>query len=590
MPFCILATVATHHGVAGMIRQVSIRRRQAQAMAGPGLHPVVARVLAARGLTQAPDYSLAGLLPPTLGGLSQAAGILADAVISNRSILVVGDFDADGATGTALAVRAFKLMGARQVHWRVPDRFRHGYGLSVDLVDEIAEPLPDVLVTVDQGVSSLAGVARARERGLQVIVTDHHLPGPELPHADAIVNPNLPGDPFPSRNLAGVGVMFYTALAVRAELRERGWFKGRQPRLDSLLDLVALGTVADLVPLDENNRRLVHQGLERIRSGRCTPGLRALLEVAGRNLRHLQAADLGFAAAPRLNAAGRLDDMGIGIHCLLTDSDSEAHSIAVRLDQLNGDRQAIQADMQQHAEAQAEAMAQKVEGDIKGLCVFDPDWHQGVVGLVAGRLMERLQRPVIAFAPAESGSGELKGSGRSPAQLHMRDLLVDIAAANPGLVPRFGGHARAAGLSLDQTRLEEFRCAFQKQLAGQRFEAEQVSTDGSLSAEEFNAETAAALNAAGPWGQAWPEPLFDGAFHVLERRIVGQAHMKMRLRPSGGGPELDAIAFRAGHLCHQELPDPLQLTFRLELNRWRGQVSPQLNVQHLVEQIIPPSQ
>lgn len=569
-----------------MIRKVSIQRRQFASIKGQDLHPVVARVLAARGLTRTPDYSLAGLLPPTMGGLSRAAAILADAICTDRSILVVGDFDADGATGTALAVRALKMMGAKQVHWRVPDRFRHGYGLSVDLVNEIAEPLPEVLVTVDQGVSSLAGVDRARDRGFKVIVTDHHLPGQQLPAADAIVNPNLHGDPFPSRNLAGVGVMFYTALAVRAELRQRGWFKRQQPRLDSLLDLVALGTVADLVPLDENNRRLVYQGLARIRSGRCAPGLRALLEVAGRNLRHIQAADLGFAAAPRLNAAGRLDDMGIGIRCLLADSEREAHSIAIQLDQLNAERQSIQAEMQQHAEAQAEAMAERIEGDAQGLCVFDPEWHQGVVGLVAGRLMERLQRPVIAFAPAEAGSNELKGSGRSPAQLHMRDLLVDIAAANPGLVKRFGGHARAAGLSLELARLDDFRRAFDLQLAGIRFQDEQVITDGRLAAEEFSVETAEALAEAGPWGQAWPEPLFDGVFVVLERRLVGQSHMKMRLRPCGGGPELDAIAFRAGHLCHQELPDPLPLTFRLELNRWRGQITAQLNVQHLVEGIV----
>lgn len=568
-----------------MIRRVRIKRRKSEPGAAD-LHPVVARVLAARGLTEAPDYGLAGLLPPNLGGLETAAGILADAIEQKHSILVVGDFDADGATGTALAVRALRMLGAVDVRWRVPDRFRHGYGLSPVLVDEIAEPLPAVLVTVDQGVSSLAGVARARARGLRVIVTDHHLPGPQLPEADAIVNPNLPGDPFPSGNLAGVGVMFYTALALRAELRRRGHFGNAQPRLDSLLDLVALGTVADLVPLDENNRRLVYQGLERIRHGRCAPGVRALLEVAGRNLRYIQAADLGYAAAPRLNAAGRLDDMGIGIRCLLTDSDREAVSLASELDQLNAERQAIQADMQLDAERQAETLIERIDGDIKGLCVFDPGWHQGVVGLVAGRLMERLQRPVIAFAPAEAGGTELKGSGRSPQQLHMRDLLVDIDAANPGLVARFGGHARAAGLSLAQDSFEQFRSAFTRQLEAVDFGNEQVISDGMLAPEEFSVEAAEALASAGPWGQAWPEPLFDGAFRILERRVVGQAHLKLRLRSVAGGPELDAIAFRAGHLCHSELPDPLQITFRLELNRWRGRVIPQLNVQHLVEQII----
>ncbi|MFU8833076.1 MAG: single-stranded-DNA-specific exonuclease RecJ, partial [Wenzhouxiangella sp.] len=403
------------------MRLVKIRRRAVKVSSMAGVHSVVARILSGRGLQAAPDYSLASLLPPSMGGLDAAASILAEAIMENRSIKVVGDFDADGATGTALAVRAFRAMGAANVSWLVPDRFRHGYGLSPDLVNDIPEPGPDVLVTVDQGISSVSGVAMARARGMRVIVTDHHLPGPELPEAHAIVNPNVPGDSFPSRALAGVGVMFYTVMALRSHLRGLGWFEGRQePRLDQWLDLVALGTVADLVPLDQNNRCLVHQGLERIRAGRCCPGIRALLEVAGRNLRYIEASDLGFAAAPRLNAAGRLDDMSIGIRCLVSDSDSEAVSLAKQLDQLNSERQAIQADMQKLAETQAEAMAEKIEGDVQGLCVFDQTWHQGVVGLVAGRLMERLQRPVIAFAPATPGGSELKGSGRSPAHIHMR--------------------------------------------------------------------------------------------------------------------------------------------------------------------------
>jgi single-stranded-DNA-specific exonuclease len=566
-----------------MIRKVSIRRRAVPAAVPAGLHPVVARVLAGRGLDKAPDYSLASLLPPTLGGLDAATAILAEAVMADEPILVVGDFDADGATGTALAVRALRAMGARHVDWLVPDRFRHGYGLSPELVDGIADPVPRVLVTVDQGVSSVKGVALARQRGMQVVVTDHHLPGPQLPAANAIINPNLPDDAFPSGALAGVGVMFYTLMALRARLRETGWFgQRREPRLDQWLDLVALGTVADLVPLDTNNRRLVYQGLARIRGGACSPGIRALLEIAGRNLNHICAADLGFAAAPRLNAAGRLDDMGIGIRCLLADSEREARTLAGQLDQLNAERQAIQADMQKHAEQQAETMMEQVDGEVSGLCVFDPDWHQGVVGLVAGRLMERLQRPVIAFAPAEAGSSELKGSGRSPGQVHMRDLLVDIASANPDLIARFGGHARAAGLSLDRSALERFRAAFEHQLESIEFASEEVLTDGQLGGDQFSIDTAEALDAAGPWGQAWPEPLFDGYFQILERRVVGQAHLKMRLKPSSGGPELDAIAFRAGAWCHREMPDPIHLTYRLELNRWRGQVSPQLNIQHWV--------
>ena len=568
-----------------MIRSVAIRRRPSAAVELPGLHPVVARVLAARGQTEAPDYSLASLLPPSMSGLERAADILAGAIMRGESILVVGDFDADGATGTALAVRTLTSMGARQVRWLVPDRFRHGYGLSRNLVAEIEPPMPEVLLTVDQGVSSIAGVAAARQRGMQVVVTDHHLPGPELPAAEAIVNPNLAGESFGSTALAGVGVMFYTALAVRARLRELDWFQRRpEPRLDQWLDLVALGTVADLVPLDENNRRLVYQGLARLRAGRCSHGVRALLEIAGRNLSHIQAADLGFAAGPRLNAAGRLEDMSVGIRCLLADSERTARALAAELDQLNAQRQAIQADMQKDAETQADALMAEVEGTVQGLCVFHPDWHQGVVGLVAGRLMERLQRPVIAFAPAEAGGDELKGSGRSPAGLHMRDLLVEIDTARPGLIDRFGGHARAAGLSLQRSRLEAFRSAFDACLARHAFGAECVETDGPLKPEELNALTAEALEKSGPWGQSWPEPLFDGRFRVQERRIVGEAHLKLRLQPEAGGPALDAIAFRAGRLLRDELPDPLHVTYRLELNRWQGRVNPQLNIQHLVSE------
>ena len=566
-----------------MIRRVRIMRREPAMAAIPDVHPVVARVLAGRGVECAPDYALKSLLPPTMGGLQQAAQLLAAAIVDGEAILVVGDFDTDGATGTALAVRALEAMGAQPVRWLVPDRFRHGYGLSPELVADMPGPHPHLLVTVDQGVSSIKGVEQARALGMKVIVTDHHLPGPRLPSAHAIVNPNLPDDPFPSPHPAGVGVMFYVLMQVRSRLRELGWFdQRRQPRLDQWLDLVALGTVADLVALDENNRRLVYQGLERIRQGRCAPGIRALLEIAGRNLRHVSATDLGFAVAPRLNAAGRLDDMGVGIRCLLADSEREAFALAEQLDQLNSERRAIQADMQQRAEHQAERVVQQLDGVPQGLCVFDPDWHQGVVGLVAGRLMERLQRPVIAFAPAAAGATELKGSGRSPAGVHMRDLLVAIDHASPGLVGRFGGHARAAGLSLERSRLEAFRAAFDQQLAAVAFDAEQVLTDGALAFDQLDVATAEALAAAGPWGQAWPEPLFDDHFHIRERRIVGAEHMKMVLQSCQGGPEIDAIAFQAGSLCHQELPDPLHLTYRLEVNRWRGRTRPQIVVQHLV--------
>lgn len=569
-----------------MIRRVHVRRRKGLDASVAGVHPVVGRVLAARGAKQVPDYSLSTLLPPTLGGLEAACTLLADAIFGNQRIVVVGDFDADGATGTALAVRGLRAMGASDVHWRVPDRFRHGYGLGLTLVEELEALQPDLVLTVDQGVSSHEGVGRAREAGMRVIVTDHHLPGESLPPANAIVNPNLAGETFGSRALAGVGVMFYLLMALRSHLREQGRFApGREPRLDQWLDLVALGTVADLVPLDENNRRLVQQGLLRMRAGRCLPGIRALLEVAGRNVRHVDASDMGFAVGPRLNAAGRLEDMGIGIRCLLADSEPEAVELAERLDGINRERRTLQADMQEAAEEQARELSERFEGDLPGLCVFDPDWHQGVVGLVAGRLVERLQRPVIAFAPAEAGGSELKGSGRSPSGIHMRDLLVEIDASNPGLIDRFGGHARAAGLSLEEDRLDAFREAFHEKLANRVFEPDIVYTDGSLGGDDLSLETAAALAEAGPWGQAWPEPLFDGRFRILERRIVGASHLKMRLQPEAGGPALDAIAFGAGDLCHQELPDPLSVVYSLEVNRWQGRVIPQLRIRYLVKSL-----
>lgn len=576
-----------------MIRSVVIRRRVTDGVSLTGLHPVVARVLAGRGAERAPDYRLASLLPPTIGGLDRATELMEHAIRDQQRILVVGDFDADGATGTALAVKALRAMGAGEVSWVVPDRFRHGYGLGETLVEEIAPDRPDLLITVDQGVSSIQGVALAKSRGIRVIVTDHHLPGEQLPGADAIVNPNLDGDPFPSGALAGVGVMFYTLMALRARLRANGWFESRpEPRLDAWLDLVALGTVADLVPLDENNRRLVHQGLSRIRAGRVSPGIAAILELAGRNLRFIEASDLGFAAAPRLNAAGRLDDMGIGIRCLLAETEDSAWSHARQLDQLNAERQAIQADMQETAEHQAQKLAEGF-GDSaasipNGLCVFDDSWHQGVVGLVAGRLMERFQRPVIAFAPAEQGGDDLKGSARSPAGVHMRDLLVEIDVEHPDLIDKFGGHARAAGLSLPRARLDAFRSAFDNRLSAVQFGLEEVESDGALAGSELSVEVAEALSAAGPWGQSWPEPLFDDQFEVLDRRVVGGSHLKMRLRPVHGGPVLDAIAFRAGALCHQELPEPLHVTFRLEVNRFRGQVQAQLNIQHIVSAVASP--
>ena len=564
-----------------MIRSVQVRRRK-PGLPTPGIaNAVVARVLGARGLSQTPDYQLGSMLPPTLRGLNTASQLVADAILNHQRILIVGDFDADGATGTALAVRGLRGLGATDVHWRMPDRIRHGYGLSPALAIECLALKPDLLITVDQGISSIVGIEQVRAAGVRVIVTDHHLPGPELPPASAIVNPNQAGDEFPSPHLAGVGVMFYLLIGVRRELRNRG--QAAEFRLDHLLDLVALGTVADLVRLDENNRRLVYQGLARIRARRCQPGVSALLEVAGRNLAHVTAGDLGFIAGPRLNAAGRLDDISIGIRCLLAEHDQEAMQLAQQLDQLNRDRQTIQADMVETAEKLAGETVARMKAPVAGLCLYDREWHPGVVGLVASRLCERLQRPVIALAPADQAGHELKGSCRSPQGVHMRDLLVDIDARSPGVIDRFGGHARAAGLSLELDRLDSFKQAFDTRVAEIEFAADEVLSDGRLNADELTVETAMALSEAGPWGQGWEEPLFDGAFDVIERRIVGQKHLKMSLMPSSGGPVVDAIAFGAGDRCHQELPQPLHIAYRLELNRWRGHVNPQLNVQHWVK-------
>ena len=565
------------------MRRVTVVRRAPRRDLAGCASPVVARALAARGCASVPDYSLKSLLPPTLGGLDSAARILADCIERDQRIVVVGDFDADGATGTALAVRGLTGLGAANVRWRMPDRVRHGYGLGMKLAAECRADEPAVVVTVDHGISSVEGVDFLRTADIDVVVTDHHLPGPELPRASAIVNPNCPGDSFPSRHLAGVGVMFYTLIALRGELRRRGHMADF--RLDGLLDLVALGSVADLVPLDENNRRLVHQGLRRIQARRCAPGIAALLEVAGRNLSHITAADLGFVAGPRLNAAGRLDDISIGIRCLLEDDFARAMQLAQQLDALNRERQAIQAEMVETAERLADDFVAGLAGTAGGFCLHDPAWHAGVVGLVASRICEKTRRPVVAMAPAGDGSEELKASCRSPAGIHMRDLLAELDAANPGLIDRFGGHARAAGLSLSHDRLNAFRQAFEARVAELEFGRDEVLSDGELASGEFNVETAQAILDAGPWGQGWDEPLFDGRFNVLERRVVGGGHLKMLLEPAGGGPSIDAIAFRAGDMCHQELPRPLHVTFRLELNRWRGNVVAQLNVQHLVERL-----
>jgi single-stranded-DNA-specific exonuclease len=496
-------------------------------------------------------------------------------------VLVIGDFDADGATSTAVVLRALRAMRFAHVDFLVPDRFRFGYGLTPEIVQQAKTRAPTLIVTVDNGVSSVAGVEAARAIGVPVLVTDHHLPGAVLPRADVIVNPNLPGGRFASGALAGVGVAFYLIAALARALAEERF------RAADLLDLVALGTVADMVPLDRNNRILVSQGLKRIRAGRCVAGIRALLESAGRNPEQLTAADLGFAVAPRLNAAGRLADMSVGIECLLTDDAEEAAHLAGQLARLNDERREIEQRMQLEAVVLAAAMRAEDVTDALGVCLFDESWHQGVVGLVAGRIKDRLHRPVIAFARAEDGS--LRGSARSVAGVNIRDALDSVAARRPGLVDKFGGHAMAAGLSLREENLAAFRIEFAAEIAA-RTDRDSLTgiiySDGALSAAELCIDTAQALRGAGPWGQGFPEPIFDGQFEVMEARIVGDKHLKMRLRlPAAGSPALDAIAFGyvGGPAEDAALSSgaAIQLAYRLEINEYRGAARVQLNCQHL---------
>lgn len=562
------------------------------------MHPVLRRVLRNRGVHQAQRLVL-GLeamhKPSQLSGIDAAAEILAQALAQQAHIRVVGDFDADGATGTAVAVRALQMFGHQAVDFAVPNRFEFGYGLSVGLVETFHQQVPDLILTVDSGISSLAGVTRAREMGCQVVVTDHHLPGPELPQADAIVNPNLPGDSFPSKSLAGVGVVFYLMAALRQELKQRGWFNPQrpEPNLGKLLDLVALGTVADLVALDDNNRVLVHQGLRRIRAGQCCPGIAALLEVGRRELPQVVASDLGFVVGPRLNAAGRLEDMTVGIRCLLSDDAEEARQLAEWLDTLNRERQALQSEMEQQAQAivlqqlstldQAEAEPNGEPNLPLGLCLFQEDWHQGVVGLVASRIKDAVHRPVIAFAPEAEGAELVKGSARSISGVHIRDVLAHVDATHPGLMRAFGGHAMAAGLSLLRADLEQFRSAFCRSLV--QFtppEALQqtVETDGELAPEDFNLELAMALRESMPWGQQFPEPLFRGRFLVLDQRVVGAIHLRLRLRPWPEGQEIEAIAFNTQP--DQVLKQPIELLYRLSVNYFRG-----VNCQLVVERVLP---
>ena len=548
------------------------------------LHPVLQRAYAARGVRDSQELALTldRLVPvSTLDCIEAAVKLILEH--RERRILVVGDFDADGATSTALLVRCLRAWGFANVDFLVPNRFEFGYGLTPEIVGLAALRAPSLIITVDNGISSVAGVAAARARGIQVLITDHHLPGAELPAAEVIVNPNVPGSRFASRALAGVGVAFYVMAAVRRELDARGTVA--MPPVADFLDLVALGTVADLVPLDANNRVLVSQGIRRIRAGRAVPGIRALLAIAGRSVPSLTAADLGYAIGPRLNAAGRLDDMSIGIRCLLSDSDSEALTLATRLDQLNVERREIEAKMQ-GAALTAVARLRDPDGPVRhGVCLFDAEWHQGVVGLVASRIKDRVRRPVIAFA--RNADGSLRGSARSVPGIHIRDVLDGIAARHPELISRFGGHAMAAGLSLEECNLDAFAVAFDVEVARWRDPAipsNRVETDGELAADEIALETAQALREGGPWGQAFPEPCFDGIFAVKNARVVGDKHLKMWVTTADRTRAFDAIAFNfKGADENPPLPDgDVRLVYRLDINEYKGERRLQLLVDHLL--------
>lgn len=554
------------------------------------LDPLLQRIYQSRGIdSQASlDRRLNCLPEPqSMTGLDAATQRLVTAAKKQQSVLIVGDFDADGATSSALMVLGLRAMGFQSVDFLVPNRFDYGYGLTPEIVDLASEKSPDLIITVDNGISSVEGVARANKLAIEVIVTDHHLPGTQLPDAVAIVNPNQQSCDFPSKNLAGVGVAFYLLIALRTELRQQQWFDQQQiaePKLSQWLDLVALGTVADVVPLDQVNRALVHQGLLRIRSGHSRPGIQALLRIAGKNPARLVATDLGFALGPRLNAAGRLDDISLGIQCLLCDDPQQALHTAQALDELNQDRKSIETGMQQQALAIVEQLGLDDKSMPAALSLFQPDWHQGVVGLLASRIKEKYHRPVVAFARGDNG--DLKGSCRSIPGLHIRDTLDAVATQNPGLITKFGGHAMAAGLSLNEDKLSEFEQAFEQQVAQLVTEDDlqaRLITDGCLEAQQLSMHTAEMLRDAGPWGQLFPEPCFQGDFRIVQQRIVGERHLKLVLAPHNQ-PEIaiDAIWF---NIDTARWPNPeaetVHCVYRLDINEFRGLESLQLMVQHL---------
>ncbi|MDM3781578.1 single-stranded-DNA-specific exonuclease RecJ [Proteus mirabilis] len=568
----------------------TLRRRVAKATALPeSLDPLLRQIYANRGITSETqlERSLKGLLHyQDLNGIDVAISLLVDALKLQSRIVIVGDFDADGATSTALAIKALRQMGFQQVSYHIPNRFDDGYGLSPQVVHDVAKKGVDLIITVDNGISSFEGVDVAHEYGIRVLVTDHHLPGHALPQADAIINPNLADCAFLSKSLAGVGVTFYLMTALRAELEKQGWFTTQglaRPNMADYLDLVALGTVADVVPLDENNRIFVYEGLRRIRAGRCCAGIKALTEVSRKTLSQLVSSDLGFALGPRLNAAGRLDDMSVGVALLLTNDIGVAREIANELDGLNQTRREIEAGMQEEASTIFRQFITTQDDLPNGLAIYHPQWHQGVVGILASRIKEKLHRPVIAFAP--SGDGLLKGSGRSIHGVHLRDALERLNTLNPGLMVKFGGHAMAVGLSLEEEKFPLFQRHFSALMA-ELVSAEQLQgvilTDGELSDSQLSLPIAEMLREAGPWGQAFPEPLFDGKFTLLQQRIVGSKHLKMMLQPINSHVMIDAIAFNVDvNIWPDNSIKTVELAYRLDVNEFRGQRNAQLLVEHI---------
>ncbi len=550
------------------------------------VHPVLQRIYAARGIQTISeiDYDLKHLLPyNSLKNIESAVDLLLNTLQAQQRILIIGDFDADGATSSALAVRVLKAFGAKHVDYLVPNRFTFGYGLTPGIVGLAAAKKPDLIITVDNGISSVEGVLAAKTHGIKVLITDHHIAGDAVPDADAIVNPNQKGDEFASKHIAGVGVIYYVLLALRARLREINWFQQHnlpEPNMANYLDLVALGTVADVVALDHNNRILVSQGLRRIQAGHCCAGISALLQIARRDPQQITASDLGFAVGPRLNAAGRLEDMSLGIECLLTDDKDKALQMAQQLDLLNHERRSIETDMSDQAFKILEKL--QINDLAMGLCLFDESWHQGVIGLLASRVKDKYHRPVIAFAPANDT--EIKGSARSISGVHIRDVLDAIAKKYPALLNKFGGHAMAAGLSLHKENFTRFQQAFAEEVALHVNPDElrgKLYSDGALTSDEINLELTEQLAKAGPWGQAFPEPLFDGVFTIVEQRLVGEKHLKLTLKQDN--KIFSAIAFNVdlkqwpNYRCEK-----VHAAYRLDINEYRDLRSVQLMVEHLV--------